>query len=88
MPYDIFWNQSNYPTVCLLLDTLHRTYYCITVCGKWKFDSNFGVTFPLTQYFLNYIFHGNDTDDIRFVGVLHEIRAVPPKVVQRRLNMK
>ena len=32
--YDIFKNISNYPTVCLLLDTAHRTDHCITVCGK------------------------------------------------------
>ena len=32
-PYDIFWNKSTYPTVCLLLDTWHRNNHCITVCG-------------------------------------------------------
>ena len=31
---------------------------------------------------------GNDTDEITFVGVLHAIRAVPPVVVQKRLNIK
>ena len=29
--YDILQNHSNYPTVCLLLDTAHRTDHCITV---------------------------------------------------------
>ena len=38
--YDIFQNHSKYPTVCLLLETAHRTDHCITVCGKWIFDSN------------------------------------------------
>ena len=76
MPYDIFWNQSTYPTVCLLLETWHRTDHCITVCGKWIFDANFEVAFPLTQDCLNYAFHGNDTDEIKFVGILHAIRAV------------
>ena len=38
--YDILKNHSNYTTVCLLLDTAHRTDHCITVCGKWTFDSN------------------------------------------------
>ena len=47
--YNIFRNQSTYPTVCLLLDTWHRIDNCITVCGKWIFDSNFEVAFPLTQ---------------------------------------
>ena len=40
-PYDIFRNQSTYPTVCLLLDTRHRNYHCIKVCGKWILDFNF-----------------------------------------------
>ena len=29
--YDILQNQSNYPTVCLLLDTAHTADYCIIV---------------------------------------------------------
>ena len=32
--FDILQNHSNYPTVCLLLDTAHRTNHFITVCGK------------------------------------------------------
>ena len=39
--FDILQNRSNYPTVCLLLDTAHRSDHCITVCGKWIFDSKF-----------------------------------------------
>ena len=88
IPYDIFRNQSTYPTVCLLLDTWHRTNNCIKDCGKWIFDSNFEVAFPLTQDFLNYICRGNDTNKIRSVGVFHTIREVPPKVVIRILNTK
>ena len=74
--------------MCLLLDTLHRTDNFITVCGKWIFDSNFEVAFPLTQDCLNYICCDNDTDVIIFVGVLHVIRAVPTEFFQIRLNMK
>ena len=74
--------------MCLLLDTWHRTDNCITVCGKWIFDSDFEVAFPLTQDCLNYTCHGNDTNNIKFVDVLHTIRAVPPEVFQRRLNVK
>ena len=77
--YDIFRNQSTDPTVCLLPDKWHRTDPCITVCGKWIFDSNFEVTFPLIQDFLNCICRGNDTDDIKFVGVLYAIIADPPE---------
>ena len=46
------------------------------------------MAFPLTQDFLKYICRGNETDEIKFVGVLHAIRAVPHEVVQRILNMK
>ena len=69
--------------MCLLLDTAHRTDYCITVCGKCIFDSNFEFSLPLTKASLNFICYGNDTDEITFVGVLHAIGSVPPIVVQR-----
>ena len=61
--------------------------YCITVCSKWIFDSNLEFALPLTKDSLNYIFSGNDTDEITFVGVLRAIRAVPPVVVQKRLKI-
>ena len=66
-------NHCNYTTVCLLLDTAHHTNHCITVCGKWIFDSNLESALPLTEASLNYICSGNDTDEIIFVGVLHAI---------------
>ena len=85
--YDILKNHSNSPTVCLLLDTAHQTDHCITVCGKWIFDSNLEFALPLTKASLNYICSGNDTDEIKFVGVLHASRAVPPIVVQIKLKI-
>ena len=85
--FDILQNHCNYPTVCLLLDTAHWIDHCITFCGKWIFDSNFESALPLTKASLNYICSGNDTDEITFVGVLHAIRAVPPIVDQRKLNI-
>ena len=71
----------------LLLDTAHQTNNCITVCGKWIFDSSLESALPLTEASLNYICSGNDTDDITFVGVLNAIRSVPPVVFQKRLNI-
>ena len=85
--YDIFQDHSNYPTVCLLLDTTHRTDHCINFCGKWIFDYNFEFALPLTKASLNYICSGNDTDEITFVGVLHAIREIPPIFFQRKLNI-
>ena len=74
--------------MCLLLDRWYQTDNCITVCSKLIFDSNFKLALPLTCDWLNYICSGNDTDKIEFIAVLHEIRAVPPEGVQKRLNMK
>ena len=79
--------HSTVPTVCLLLDTAHRTDHCITVCGKWIFDSNLESALPLTKALLNYICYGDDTDEIIFVGVLHAIIAAPPIIFQRKLNI-
>ena len=87
-PYDIFHNQSTFTSVCLILETWHRTNHCITVCDKWIFDSNFEVAFPLTQDCLNYICCSNGIDENKFFGVLHDIRVVPPEVVRVILNIK
>ena len=83
--YDILRNHSTYPTVCLLLETWHRTDRCISVCGKLIFDSNLKLALPLTQFCLNYICFGNEN---KFISDLHAIRSVLPEVVQRRLAMK
>ena len=85
--FDILQNYCNDPNVCLVLDTAHRTNHCITVCGKWIFDSNLESALPPTKTSLDYIYSGNDTDEITFVGVFNAIRAVPPVVVQKRLKI-
>ena len=72
--------------MCLLLDTAHQANQCISVCGKWIFDSNLELALPLTRAWLNYICSGNDTDEITFVGVLHAIREVPPEGVQKNIK--
>ena len=88
IPYDMFRNQSTYPTVCLLLDQWHQTDYCITICSKRIFYSDPEVAFPLTQDSLNYARRGNDKYDIKVVGAFCAIRAVIPEVFVKRLNMK
>ena len=82
MLYDILWNESTYPTLCLLIDMWHRNDHCIKVFSKYISDSNLKVALPLTQDYLNYICRGNDTDENKFIGVLNESRAVPLEVVQ------
>ena len=59
----------------------------VNVSGEWIFDSNLKVALPLTQYFLYYTCLGNENDEIKFIVVLDEIKAVPLEVVQI-LNMK
>ena len=81
--YDILQNHSNYPTVCLLLDTAHRSDNCITIGGKWIFDYNLEFALPLTKASINFICSGNETDNIKFFGVLHAIGVIPPIVFQR-----
>ena len=76
-------NHSNDPTVCLLLDTTHKTDNCITIRGKMIFDYNLEFALPLTKDSINFICYGKDTYDITFVGVMRVIGAVPPIVVQR-----
>ena len=73
--------------MCFLLDTAHWTDKCNTVGSKWIFDSNLEFALPITSAWLNYICSGNDTDEIKLVGVLHAIGAVPPIFVQRQLNI-
>ena len=74
--------------MCLLRETANHTDHCIDVYSKWIFDYNLEFTLTLTKSWLNYIWSGNETDEITFVGVLHAVRAVPPVVVQKRLNIK
>ena len=81
-------NHSNYPTVCLLLDTAQKTDNVITVCGKWIFDYNLEFALPLTKASLNYICSGHDTDNITFVGVLHSIRAMGIQKRSLRYNQE
>ena len=74
--------------MCLLLDTANRNDHCITVCGKWIFDSNLEFALPLTSAWLNCICSSNDTDEIEFIAIFYAIRAVSPEGVPKRLNMK
>ena len=62
-PYDILCKRCTYQTVCLFLDTWHRTDYCITVFGKLIFYSNLKVALPHKQDPFNYIWRGNDINE-------------------------
>ena len=57
--YDILQNHSNYPSVCLLIDTAHKTDNVITICGKWIFDYNLEFSLPLTKDSINFICSGS-----------------------------
>ena len=83
--YDILHNRSNYPTVCLLLDTAHRTDHCNTVWGKWIFDSNLQYIICCREFipFLNMImyfyfvffsvfYHKNITAELHSTFIINE----------------
>jgi hypothetical protein len=70
-----------------LIDTSYGICHCITVCNKWIFDSNFECAFPLTQEALDFICKSEDHPDIKFLGVSHAIRTIPPKVVQTQYKI-
>ena len=78
----IYYGISLLIQLCVCYYTRGNGPHCITVCGKWIFDSNLKLALPLAQVCLNCICCGNDTDKNKFIGVLHAIREVPPEVVQ------
>ena len=60
----------------------HKTDNVISICGKLIFDYNLEFCITTHKSLKKIIFSGKDTYDIKFVGVMHAIGAVPPIVVQ------
>ena len=52
--YDPFLGISPYPTLVQLKYFLGGIQHCVTIVGKWIFDSNFTFALPLTQDELDY----------------------------------
>jgi hypothetical protein len=84
--FDIFHNISEYPTVCRLIDKKGGTNHCVTVCGDWVFDSNFEKCFPLSTKWMHFICNPEANDEDGFSGVMDAIRAIPPKIIQLKMN--
>ena len=47
--YDPFIDISPFPTLIQLKDFLGGVYHCVTVVGKWIFESNFPSALPLPK---------------------------------------
>ena len=74
--YDHLLDIYPYPTLIQLKDCLGGIYHCVTVVGKWIFDSTFPLTLPLTKEKIDY-FCINDNEKNRmngYKGVLKEFR--------------
>ena len=84
--FDILCNVSMFPTVCQLIDKKGGTGHCVTVCGKWVFDSNFKKSFPLSLKWMNFICNSEDDTDNGFSGVMTAIRAFPHKTIISKMK--
>ena len=70
--WDIFKNEENSLMVALLRGSDYTEDHCVTIWGKWIFDSNFSNALPLTQASLNLCCSADDTHD-KFVSVVQAL---------------
>ena len=52
--YYPFIDTYPYPTLIHLKESLGRIHHCVTVVGKWIFDSNFTFSLPINKENLDY----------------------------------
>ena len=63
--YDTLLDISMHPKLIQLKDFIGGIHHCVTVVGKWMFDSNFTFALPLTKDNLDYCFiNDNETKGI------------------------
>ena len=74
----------SYITFIQFKDFLVRIYHCVTVFGKWVFDSNFPFALPLTKDNFDYCCNnGNNTKLIKVCkGVLKAIRVFKKRMIK------
>lgn len=48
-------NESSFPTLVQLVDSVGGVKHAVTICDQWIFDSNFPNALPLEQQWLDYI---------------------------------
>ena len=78
---------SPYPTMLHIVTSAGTSSHCITVCGKWIFDSNFGNALLLSIDSLDFIC-ANTTDhwqEITFHHVKCATRFFPPKSMEMKM---
>ena len=80
---------SRFPTMLHLVDSAGNEDHCVTVCGKWIFDSNYSHAWPLSNDSLDAICDNVATDHLKkitFEKVKAATRFIPPKVMQQKMN--
>ena len=79
--YDILNDISQFPTLVQLMDLRGNMQHCVTVAGKWIFNSNFPKAIPLTAKSLNdCCSEMEEKDDGNGFDYVHRaIRFVPTK---------
>ena len=78
---------SRFPTMLHLVDSAGNEGHCVTVCGKWIFDSNHSHALPLSRDSLDAICDNvaDHLEKITFKKVKNATRFIPPKAMQQKM---
>ena len=76
--FDIFSNQSEWPTLCVLVGDDHSHNHAVTVVKNWILDSNSDFAMNLTQENLDWCV-STTTESVHFVKVVKAIRFIQNK---------
>lgn len=71
--FDIFLNQSEWPTLCVLVGDDHSHNHAVTVVKDWILDSNCDFAMKLTQENLDWCV-SSATESVHFVKVVKAVR--------------
>jgi len=67
--WNMFENDNNHLVVVLLQGSDNTEDHCVTICGKWIFDSNLKNAIPLSKESLD-LCCSSDGDPVSFVKVV------------------
>ena len=76
--FDIFINQSEWPTLCVLVGDDHSHNHAVTVVKDWILDSNCDYAMKLTQDNLDWCV-SSATESVHFVKVVKAVRFIQHK---------
>ena len=82
--YDPSIEISPYPTLILLKYFLGDIQHCVTVVGKWIFDSNFPFAVPLAKDNLSYCcIDDNETEVMNGYKLLLKLIRLSQKIIMK-----